>query len=43
MGGCSGGHLDHCTKWKEEITLSKYLEKLLLKINLEDLLNLTLK
>ena len=43
MGGCSGGHLKDCTKWKEEITLSKYLEKLLVKTNLEKLLNTTLK
>ena len=39
MGGCSGGHKENCTKWKEEITLAKYLERLFLKTNLEELLN----
>lgn len=43
MGGCSGGHKENCTKWKEEITLSKYFEKLLLKTNLEELLNESIK
>lgn len=43
MGGCSGGHLDYCTKWEKEVVLHKYLEKLLVNTNLKELLNLTLK
>lgn len=42
MGGCSGGHLNDCSKADEELLLSEYLEKLVCKTNLKELLNQTL-